>query len=237
MSAREFFTCAAELLRLHPPHATDWSTIARLARLGLRPGHALEYDRLADGLRLALDGAPAEALTVMREALPRLTKVVNGWGTNTDTMGVYGNFYLKRAIIAMAGLGANQPEDAVYPINFTDSDGQPLDGKNDYLLHFGSGELPPVAAFWSVTMYDAEGFQVANPINRFAIGDRDPLAYNPDGSLDIYLQHDSPGGQHETNWLPAPLGPLGVTMRLYAPAPEVLDGRWAPPPIRRVTYV
>jgi hypothetical protein len=82
-------------------------------------------------------------------------------------------------------------------------------------------------------MYDAEGFQAANPLNRFAIGDRDDLRYDADGSLDIYIQHDSPGRDREANWLPAPLGPLGITMRLYAPAPEALDGRWNPPPIKR----
>ena len=90
-----------------------------------------------------------------------------------------------------------------------------------------------MGAFWSVTMYDADGFQAANPLDRFAIGDRDDLAYNDDGSLDLYLQHRSPGPDREANWLPAPLGPLGVTMRLYAPAPQVLDGRWFPPPITR----
>jgi hypothetical protein len=134
----------------------------------------------------------------------------------------------------MAGLGANPPEDAIYPLNVFDADGQPLDGDHDYVLHCEHDQIPPVHAFWSVTMYDDEGFQVANAINRFAIGDRDDLTYNADGSLDLYLQHDSPGAERESNWLPAPRGPLGVTMRLYAPAPEALDDRWSPPPIRRV---
>jgi len=129
------------------------------------------------------------------------------------------------AIVAMVGLGANQPDDAVYPLNVADGDGQPLNGDHDYVLHFGKDELPPVEAFWSVTMYDAEGFQAPNPIDRFAIGDRDQLAYNPDGSLDLYLQHGSPGSDKASNWLPAPRGPLGVTMRLYAPKPHALDGR------------
>ncbi len=169
----------------------------------------------------------------MKAAFPRLTRIVNGWQMNTDTMGVYGDFYLKRAIVAMVGLGANQPEDAIYPINIADAEGQPLDGEHDYVLHFEKAELPPVAAFWSVTMYDEEGFQAANELNRFAIGDRDKLEFNDDGSLDLYLQHDNPGADKESNWLPAPRGPLGVTMRLYAPAPEALDGRWNPPPIRR----
>jgi hypothetical protein len=152
---------------------------------------------------------------------------------NIDTMGVYGNFYVKRAVVAMVGLGANSPEDAVYPILLADADGSPLAGDNDYVLHFDKTELPPVHAFWSVTMYDAEGFQVANSLNRFAIGDRDPLQYNPDGSLDLYLQHQSPGPGKEANWLPAPQGPLGVTMRLYSPQAPVLNGTWTPPAVRR----
>ncbi len=103
------------------------------------------------------------------------------------------------------------------------------------MLTFSKAELPPVGAFWSVTMYDAEGFQVANPMNRFAIGDRDVLKFNPDGSLDIYIQHSSPGPDKESNWLPSPAsGKLGITMRLYAPAAKALDGRWNPPAIKRV---
>jgi hypothetical protein len=135
----------------------------------------------------------------------------------------------------MVGLGANQPEDAVYPLCLADADGNPLDGANHYVLHFAKEALPPVEAFWSVTMYDAEGFQVANPLNRFAIGDRDALTYNADGSLDIYIQSQSPGADRESNWLPAPAqGQLGLTMRLYAPKAEALDGRWAPPAVKRV---
>jgi hypothetical protein len=177
---------------------------------------------------------PGDALTVLRSRLPRLASIVNGWESNLDTMGVYGDFYVKRAIVAMAGLGANPAEDAVYPLLMADADGRPLDGASSYVMHFDAGSLPPVDAFWSVTMYDGEGFQVANPIGRFAIGDRDPLQFNPDGSLDLYFQHDSPGGDKEANWLPAPKGPLGVTMRLYSPRPAVLDGSWAPPPVQRI---
>ncbi|GAA4982991.1 hypothetical protein GCM10025734_04630 [Kitasatospora paranensis] len=156
----------------------------------------------------------------------------NGWRTSTDTMGVYGNSYFKRAVVAAGGLGANPPEDAVYPVLATDADGRPVAGENDYVLHFDADALPPAGAFWSVTMYDGEGFQVGNELDRFALGDRDPLTYNADGSLDIHISHRNPGRDRQANWLPAPLGPLGVTMRLYAPAPQALDGRWNPPPVR-----
>lgn len=234
MPAAKYFAYAAELMKLHKPHATDWSTIARLRRIGIVPGESFDIAKADPAVRQALEQAPAEALKRMEMAAPKLAKVVNGWQMNTDTMGAYGNFYLKRAVIAMIGLGANQPDDAVYPLNVADADGKPLDGGNRYVMHFDKKELPPVGAFWSITMYDAEGFQSANPINRFAIGDRDALKFNPDGSLDIYIQHDTPGAERESNWLPCPTGPLGVTMRLYAPKPEVLDGRWVPPSITRV---
>ncbi len=232
MSAEDFFDYGLGLIKLHPPHLTDWSLIAQMRRLGLVRGS--RFTDLEPAVRSALHDVPAAALQAMQQAFPRLAKVVNGWQMNIDTMGVYGNFYVKRAIVTMVGLGANSAEDAVYPILMADADGNPLAGDNDYLLHFDKTGLPPVHAFWSVTMYDAQGFQAANSVNRFAIGDRDPLQYNPDGSLDLYLQHKSPGTSKEANWLPAPQGPLGVTMRLYSPQAPVLNGTWAPPPIRRI---
>ena len=234
MPATGFFTLAAELLKVHPPHPTDSSVLNRIARVGLRPGDSFDPARLDAQTRSALDGAPKAAQELMAQTMPRLARVTNGWQMNTDTMGVYGNFYLKRAIVARVGLGANPPEDAIYPLLVADADGAPVHGDHDYVCHFPAGELPPADAFWSVTMYDAHGFQAANPINRFAIGDRDPLVRNRDGSLDIYIQHASPGPDRESNWLPAPPGPLGITMRIYAPRPEAFDGRWNPPPVRRL---
>jgi hypothetical protein len=237
LSGRDFFTLAAALMKVVPPNATDWSILARMRRIGLGPGQRFDYERLEPGLQRALDAAPGEALALMQATMPRMARVVNGWQMNTETIGVYGNHYLKRAMVDMVGLGANPAEDAVYPLGLTDADGQPLDGDHDYVLHFEEQELPPVDAFWSLTMYDAQGFQVDNPIGRFAIGDRDDLVYNTDGSLDLYIQHVSPGPDKEANWLPALPGPLGVTMRLYSPRPEVLDGRWNPPSIRRAAHI
>jgi len=231
MSADDFFTRGLGLMQRHPPHLTDWSLLAQMHRLGLVAG--TRFADLEPGLRAALQDVPAVALQAMRQALPRLARVVNGWQMNIDTMGVYGNFYLKRAVVAMVGLGANAAEDAVYPALVADADGRPLTGDHDYVLHFDRDELPPVHAFWSVTMYDAEGFQAANALNRFALGNRDALRYNPDGSLDLYLQHVLPEPSREANWLPAPRGPLGVTMRLYSPRASVLTGTWAPPAVRR----
>ncbi len=154
---------------------------------------------------------------------------------NTETMGIYGDYYLKRAMVSKLGLGANQPADAIYPINIADADGEPMNGDQNYVPHFSKEELPPVEAFWSVTMYDAEGCQTANPINRFAVSSWMPFKYNADGSLDIYIQHDNPGADKESNWLPAPSkGALGVTMRRYVPKADALDGRWNPPAVKRV---
>ncbi|HEY1123313.1 MAG TPA: DUF1254 domain-containing protein [Haloferula sp.] len=235
MSAATYFALAAELMKVNPPHASDWSTLARMRRIGIEPGKSFDLAKAAPEVKKALESVPADGLKQMKDKLPTLARVTNGWQMNTDTMGVYGNFYIKRAIVALAGLGANQPQDAIYPLCVVDGDGKPAMATHRYQMHFTKEQLPPVSAFWSVTMYDAEGFQVANPINRFAIGDRDGLKFNADGSLDLYLQHESPGADKESNWLPAPKeGELGVTMRLYAPKPEALDGRWNPPALKKV---
>jgi hypothetical protein len=229
MAPAAYFTYAAELLKFHPPHVTDWSIVERLKRIGIEPGKDFDAGEVSNDV---LARGIADGLRLMKEQMPTLARVVNGWSMNTDSMGVYGNYYLKRAIVAMAGLGANQPEDAIYPLNVADADGKPVTADKRYVLHFDRHQLPPVEAFWSLTMYDAEGFQVANPINRFAIGDRDALKYNPDGSLDLYIQTDNPGPDKESNWLPAPKrGALGMTLRLYAPKAEALNGRWNPPPV------
>jgi hypothetical protein len=153
---------------------------------------------------------------------------------NTDTMGVYGNYYLKRAIVTQFGLGANLPEDAIYPLNLFDETGKPLDGANKYMIHFEKGATPPVNAFWSITLYDTDGFQVASVLNRFAASSWMPFKINADGSLDIYFQNESPGKDKETNWLPAPKGAFNLTMRLYSPRADALTGKWNPPPITKV---
>jgi len=229
MPPLEYFKYGAELMKQNRPHLTDWSIVARLKRIGLEPGKSFDGGKLSSDVMKRGAGA---GLKLMRDKVPTIARVTNGWSMNTNTMGVYGDYYLKRAIVAMVALGANQPEDAVYPLNVSDAEGKPVTAKNNYVLHFSKNDLPPANAFWSLTMYDAEGFQVANPINRFAIGDRDALKFNADGSLDIYIQNESPGRDKESNWLPSPQsGELSLTLRLYAPRPQVLDGRWNPPPI------
>ncbi|MGZ8387214.1 MAG: DUF1254 domain-containing protein [Rhodoplanes sp.] len=234
MPAGKYFAYAAELMKLNPPHVTDQPIIARMKRIGLTPGQSFDLAKLDPGVVKALEGVPAAAQQLMAWKIPTLARVDNYWSMNTDTMGVYGNYYLKRAIVTQLGLGANLPEDAIYPMNLGDESGKPLDGTNRYTLRFEKGATPPVDAFWSITLYDPEGFPVANPLNRLAVSSWMPFKYDTDGSLTLCFQNDSPGAEREANWLPAPKGPFTLTMRLYAPRSEALTGKWNPPPVTRV---
>jgi hypothetical protein len=234
MSAANYFTYAAELLKVNPPHSTDQPMLAQIKRLGIEAGKPFNMDALDPQIQAALQTVPQDAQALMTWKVPTLAREVNGWSMNTDTMGVYGNYYLKRAIVTQVGLGANLPEDAIYPLNIGDSNGKPLDGANKYVLHFSKGETPPVSAFWSVTLYDPEGFQVGNSLNRFAVSSWMPFKSNADGSLDLYFQNESPGKDLEANWLPAPKGSFNLTMRLYGPKAEALNGKWNPPAIKRL---
>ena len=237
MPADKYFAYAAELLKIHPPHITDQPIVAQMKRIGIEPGKSFDMSKADPVTRRALEDAPAAGQKLMEWKIPTLARVANHWSMNTDTMGVYGNYYLKRAMVAQVGLGANLPEDAIYPLNLADENGMPLDGANRYTIHFDKGATPPVNAFWSLTLYDREGFQVANSLNRFAVSSWMPFKYNPDGSLDLYFQNESPGTDKEVNWLPAPKGPFNLTMRLYSPRSEALTGRWNPPSITKTQDV
>jgi len=234
MKAGAYFAYAAEVLKLQPPHVTDEPIVAQMKKIGIEPGKSFDIGRLDPAIVEALETVPEDAQKLMAWKLRGLARVANGWSMNTDTMGVYGNYYLKRAIVSQLGLGANLPEDAIYPMNLFDESGKPLDGAYRYTIHFDKETIPPVDAFWSITLYDSEGFQVANPLNRFAVSSWMPFVKNADGSLDLYFQNESPGADKEANWLPAPKGPFNLTMRLYAPRREALTGRWNPPPVMKV---
>jgi hypothetical protein len=234
MPAAKYFAYAAEILKLQPPHLTDQPILARMQRIGLVPGKSYDLDTTTPAVRKGLETAPEEAQSLMAWKLSTLAHVVNGWSMNTDTMGVYGNYYLKRAIVAQVGLGANLPEDAIYPINLADDTGQLLNGASNYTIHFDKDATPPVDAFWSVTLYDQQGYQVANGLNRFAVSSWMPFKYDPDGSLALYFQNESPGPEKEANWLPTPKGPFNLTLRLYAPKSDALTGKWNPPPVTRM---
>ena len=161
----------------------------------------------------------------------------NGWAFTTKT-GLYGTDYLMRALVTAIGLGANRPQDAVYPTSQKDAQGRKYSGANKYVMHFAKGQLPPVSGFWSLTMYDGSYFFVNNPLNRYSISARQDLKANPDGSVDIYIQNKSPGADKESNWLPAPKEKFILMMRLYWPNesnPSIIDGSWKIPPVEKVS--
>ena len=233
MSPAAYFALFAEALKRNPPHAADYPMLLRLERLGLVAGQGFDRTRADPTVQRALNRAAPDALKNFAAGRSRFAQR-NGWNLAMARIGSYGEDYLLRALVARGGLGALTPEEAVYPGGFVDPDGQPLTGAARYVLHFDKGQLPPAKAFWSLSLYGADQFFVANPLNRYAIGDRDKLVFNPDGSLDIHVQHESPGKDKEANWLPAPAGPFSTNLRLYLPKPEATDGRWTPPGMQRV---
>jgi len=234
LSAQTYFGMFAELMKLNSPHANDYPIIHRMARLGIVPGRFFSFPSAPAEIKQALENAMSGTFTQIKN-LSRAGKAVDGWRVRLSTIGSYGTDYRTRAAIAYSGLGANLIEDAIYPAAFADADGKDFSGENRYVLHFDREQIPPVRAFWSLTMYDERQGFTANPINRYAIGDRDRLAFNSDGSLDIFIQRASPGTGKESNWLPTPAkGTFTMNLRLYWPKQEALDGAWTPPPVKRI---
>ncbi|MHA1066964.1 DUF1254 domain-containing protein [Enterobacter ludwigii] len=235
MDAKDYFTYGSQLLQTNPPQVTDWSILARLKRLGIGPGLTFEFEKLPKGIQLALQRSVHDALVLMKKSGPSMVEKLNGWVLATNSIGVYGNDYLKRAIVALVGLGANMDVDAVYPVLISDVNGNPLEGGKHYVIKFDKNMTPPTNAFWSITMYDRNGFPIANPLNRYAISSWMPLKKDQDGSISIYMQPENPGKEKESNWLPSSAdGRLGVTMRVYWPKSYMLDGGWAPPAVTPV---
>jgi hypothetical protein len=233
MKAEVFFANAAELMKVHPAHLVDQSILARMRRIGLVPGWSFDTASLDHAHRQALGRAAAQALGQIKRYAMSMAVVKEGWQGLRENMGTWGAQYLRRAAVALFGLGANRPEDAIYPASMVDPEGKPYDGNAHYVMHFDADHLPPAKAFWSLTAYNDRQAFIANPLNRYAIGDRDPLHFNPDGSLDLYLQREDPGGDKTANWLPTPDGPFTLNMRLYWPKAPALDGTWNAPPVRR----
>ena len=230
-----FFRTAAQLMALHHPHGTDHAMLARLKRIGLEPGRPFELDQQAPEVQRALARAAPDGLKLLAGKLARLAPRINGWMMPVENVGTYGNGYLPRASIALVGLGANPPEDSVYAMALTDGDGKPLHGGSRYVIQFARDQLPPARAFWSVTLYDNDGFPVANTQKRYAVGDLGKqLTYNGDGSLTLYLQGSSPGPGLDANWLPTSPAPFNLTLRAYHPKAAMLTGGWQMPAIRKV---
>ncbi|NER93725.1 MAG: DUF1254 domain-containing protein [Symploca sp. SIO1B1] len=234
MSAGSYFELFATLLKDNPPHQIDWNIVKQLEQIGIVPGQDFEFSKLDSTARQMLEKALVDSPKIIANQGERFGENINGWQIAREGMGSYGISYLRRAYVALIGLGATVPEDIIYPISVIDGDGNPYHGSHRYVLHFDRDRLPPVNAFWSLTMYDSSGYFIENPLNRYCIGDRDPLKFNSDGSLDIYIQHDSTGKTQESNWLPAPADEFNLTIRLYWPKTEILSGEWNPPPVKRV---
>ena len=230
MTAESYFELFAELMKNNPPHEVDWNMVQLLKQIGIIPGESFRFSALPIEDQEALEQAMADAQTLIRRK--QSGQLINGWRFTRENIGNYGTSYLQRAYVAMVGLGANVPEDAVYPITNVDSDGNVLDGSHRYVMHFEKSELPPVRGFWSLSMYGEDYYFVDNPIDRYAIGDRNILNLNDDGSLDIFIQNASPGD--ESNWLPAPHDKFNLTLRGYWPKTDMVTGRWDPPPVVRL---
>ncbi|MFV1959871.1 MAG: DUF1254 domain-containing protein [Planctomycetota bacterium] len=233
MEAGAFFAQAAQLMKVHPAHFNDQPILARMRRIGLVPGASFDASRLDEAHRAALARGTARGLERLRRYGTHMADVKDGWQGLRENMGTWGTQYLRRAAVALFGLGANVPEDAVYPTSMADPDGKPYDGNAKYVMHFDKDRIPPVNAFWSLTAYNERQAFVDNPLNRYTRGDRDALRFNEDGSLDLYLQREDPGGDESANWLPTPDGPFTLNLRLYWPKEVVLDGTWTAPPVVR----
>jgi hypothetical protein len=232
MNAAAFFADLAKLMNVNEPHTRDQALVRQFAAIGLTPGREFDIEKLDAPVRRGLERAVASARALIESGIGATGPMRNGW--QFYNIGHWQDDYLRRAAFAGPFPGGNDPEEGIYIRASTDSDGRPLSGGQDYRLHFDSGRTPPVNAFWSVTMYGADGFLVENPIHRYAIRDRTPgLRYNSDGSLDIYISRTAPSG-HESNWLPAAPAELSLVLRLYLPKPEALDGSWQPPSVVRV---
>jgi hypothetical protein len=234
----------AGLLVDNPPYPDDEPILKKLEAIDVVPGQDFHADNLDPKHADALDRA-ARAVFHLLETAPYELKTVNGWILPLS-LGRYGTDYNTRAFVAYLGLGALPAEDCVYPSAFVDGDGKPLDGENEYVIHFEKDQaFPSHSGVWSISPY-REHFFVHNPIERYAISSGMPLRYDADGSLDVYIQARSPGPDRESNWLPCPpSGPFNLTARIYQPKAELVDGRtengmvvepgtYTIPPVRRV---
>lgn len=236
LTGAAYFALLADLMKANPPAREDAPAVARFAAVGLAPGEPFDPAKLSRPAAQAVAAAPKAAQRKITAHFKDSGRLENGW-TFTTKVGVFGTDYLQRAFITAIGLGANRPQDAVYPTSTGPAEGQKYDGAKKYVMHFDKGRTPPVDAFWSLTMYDARYFFVDNPLNKYTVSPRNKLTFNADGSLDLYIQHESPGKDKEANWLPAPKGEFVLMLRMYWPTekdPSILDGTWKVPPVMAV---
>ena len=228
MDAAAYFKLFAELLKTNPPSAEDAPMVAKLAKIGIVPGQDFDASKLEPAVAKGIAAAPKHGQdkisAYLKEAIVTGdAKVEHGWLFFSKT-GLYGTGY--------------RNQDAVYPTSEGPDLLKKYSGAQKYVAHFKKGELPPANAFWSITMYDKDYFFVPNPINRYTVSSRNKFKVNPDGSIDLYIQKESPGKDKEQNWLPAPSDTFVLMMRLYWPSekpPSILDGTWKPAEVREAS--
>jgi hypothetical protein len=225
-------------MKQNPPPKRDRPLLDRLEEVGvgagLKPSAAGLPADVVEALRQGVEAEAAELPTSARAAVLKQALANGGWLTLDPDIGAYGTDYLLRAQVAVVGIGANTPEEAIYPTALADSSGGLLTGAGRYRLVFRKGDSPPVRGFWSITMYDSDGFLVPNSAKRYSLGPtHPPLVRRADGSVVISIQHDRPA-EEGVNWLPAPAGGFRLSMRLYWPKASVLRGDWRPPPLERL---
>ncbi len=233
LCALDFFKIMTDLMILNPVTGNE-SFEKQFEHIGINQTYGFDACKLDPETIAGLDRAAADAFSIIsnsgKEVNPRLS---NGWMIYTD-VGTYKDQFLKRAFVAFTGLGANVDEEVVLSRTFNDDQGNRLSGENNYILHFNKDQLPPVEAFWSVTIYDQNFYLVPNDINRYAIANyTHGLEYNNDGSLDIYIQR-CPPANCKSNWLPAPKDDFNLVLRLYQPAAKILNGTYEVPGVKRV---
>lgn len=237
LDVNTYFNRMAELMVHNPPATADSAIVKKMAKIGLVAGQPFAMNLDDFVLNAKLKALPNFIHKKMEErrAHPDTSLLTNGWMLVREGIGTYGTDYMRRAYIDFIALGACIPEDAVYPNCTLDENNNPLDAQNNYQIHFEANQIPPARAFWSLTAYNADEFLIENELNRFALGDRDDLTYNQDGSLDLFIQSESPSKERIPNWLPIPKnGTFSLTLRVYWPEETVLNGDWEIPAVRVV---
>jgi hypothetical protein len=235
LDAVAYFALLAKLMKDNPPTPADAPMVQNMAKIGIVPGEPFDSAKLDAAMAVLMQDIPRIGFAKIANHMAEAGTRINGWLFTTKA-GTYGTDYLQRAFVTAIGLGANRPQDAVYPTSDNDEYGRPYMGTTKYTMHFDKGQLPPAEGFWSLTMYNEKYFFVANPLNRYTLSSRNKFIENADGSVDFLIQHDSPGKEKEANWLPTPEGRFILMLRLYRPReapPSIIDGTWKPPAVKK----
>jgi hypothetical protein len=229
----EIFDEISQAMIGNPLNPPDPTLVDKLTSIGIGPGMT-PSTQANDTIKTALQTGITEGQKMINQKVANFGTIVNGWPINTD-IGIFGSDYLNRAATVYVGIGANIPQEAMYPATWNDDQEQPLSGANNYTIHFDQGQTPPVDAFWSVSMYNNQSYFFDNQLNRYVLNQYSGIKNNTDGSLDLYLQNQSPRPDKESNWLPAPADSFKVVLRMYLPQQPILNGTWQPPRVEVVT--